>query len=91
VTFVFELAVSFLALGPPPARLVCFILLIFFQWIIFATGNYGFFNNLTMVLTVPLFDDRQFHSGGEYLAVAVATTGGTVTVLVSIIFTFFSS
>ncbi len=88
-TFISELAVPILALGPAPARLACFILLISFQVLIFATGNYGFFNILTMVLTVPLLDDRQFRLAGEYLAVPVATADGTMTVLVSIIFAFF--
>lgn len=88
-TFVSELAVPFLALGPEPARLACFALLIFFQGLIFATGNYGFFNILTMVLCVPLLDDRYFRLVGDYLAVPAATTGGTVTVLVSIIFALF--
>ena len=88
-TFVFELAVPILALGPAPARLACFILLIYFQGLIFATGNYGFFNILTMVLTVPLLDDRHFRLAGDFLTVPATTAGGTVTVLVSIIFALF--
>jgi hypothetical protein len=88
-TFFFELAVPLLALGPAPARLACFFLLIYFQGLIFATGNYGFFNILTMVLSVPLLDDRHFRLAGDYLAVSAATAGGTGTVLVSIIFALF--
>jgi len=57
-TFFFELAVPFLALGPAPARLACFWLLILFQGLLMLTGNYGFFNLLTVVLAVPLLDDR---------------------------------
>jgi len=57
-TFLFELAVPFLALGPAPLRLACFCLLVSFQGLIILTGNYGFFNVLTIVLAVPLLDDR---------------------------------
>jgi hypothetical protein len=56
-TFAMEIGVPFLALGPAPARLAAFILLLFFQLLIFATGNYGFFNILTMVLLVPLLTE----------------------------------
>jgi hypothetical protein len=64
-TFFFELAVPLLALGPAPARLGGFLLLLFFQLLIFATGNYGFFNILTMVMLVPLLDDRQLGLAGD--------------------------
>lgn len=57
-TFFFELAVPFLALGPAPSRLACFLLLSSFQGLIILTGNYGFFNILAIVLAVPLLDDR---------------------------------
>ena len=90
-TFVYELAVPLLALGPEPARLACFILLVSFQGLIFATGNYGFFNILTMALAVPLLDDRHFRLAGDFLAVPAATAGGVETVAVSIIFAIFLS
>jgi len=57
-TFLFELIVPFLALGPAPYKLACFCLLTFFQGLILLTGNYGFFNLLTIVLAVPLLEDR---------------------------------
>lgn len=57
-TFFFELIVPLLALGPAPLRLSCFCLLLIFQALIVLTGNYGFFNILTIVLAVPLLDDR---------------------------------
>ena len=60
VALIFELAVPFLAFGPAQARLAAFLLLVFFQGLIFATGNYGFFNILAAVLAVPLLDDRHF-------------------------------
>lgn len=57
-TFGFELAVPFLFLGPAPLRLAGVALLVFFQGLILLTGNYGFFNLLTIVLCIPLLDDR---------------------------------
>jgi len=57
-TFLFELIVPFLALGPAPFKLACFCLMVFFQGLIILTGNYGFFNCLTIVLAVPLLEDR---------------------------------
>lgn len=57
-TFLFELIVPFLALGPAPFKLACFCLMVFFQGLIILTGNYGFFNILTIVLAVPLLEDH---------------------------------
>lgn len=57
MTLVLELGAPLLALGPQPARIACFILMILLQLLIFTTGNYGFFNILTMVMALPLLDD----------------------------------
>ncbi|HWI41848.1 MAG TPA: lipase maturation factor family protein [Verrucomicrobiae bacterium] len=57
-TFVFELGFPFLALGTAGMRLWGFILLVALQVLIQATGSFGFFNLLTVVLTLPLLDDR---------------------------------
>lgn len=57
-TLFLELAVPFLALGAQSGRLAGFCLLIAFQALIFATGNFGFFNILTAVLAFPLLDDQ---------------------------------
>lgn len=57
-TFLFELIVPLLALGPAPFKLACFGMLFFFQVLIILTGNYGFFNILAIILAVPLLDDR---------------------------------
>lgn len=57
-TFLFEIIVPFLALGPAPFKLACICLLVFFQGLIILTGNYGFFNVLTIVLAVPLLENR---------------------------------
>ena len=59
--FVVELAVPFLALAPSRFRRVraaACVLLCLFQVAIAATGNYGFFNLLTVVLCIALLDDQ---------------------------------
>jgi hypothetical protein len=88
-TFFFELAVPFLVLGPAPARLTGVLLLLFFQLLIFATGNYGFFNILAMVLLVPLLDDRQMLSLAGHLPIAAPAGGEAVRLFIGIIFTVF--
>lgn len=57
-TFFFELVVPVFCLGPATLRLVAGGLLLFFQTLLLLSGSYGFFNLLTMVLCVPLLDDR---------------------------------
>ena len=57
VVFVEELIIPFLMLGPRRIRLIAFWAMMLFQFLIAATGNYGFFNLLTMVLCCVLPDD----------------------------------
>lgn len=56
--FAIELAVPFLFFMPRPFRRTGAWITIVFQLLIAATGNYTFFNLLTIVLCIPLFDDR---------------------------------
>jgi hypothetical protein len=58
VTLVIELGAPFLIFCGRRARLVAFALLVSLQLAIAWTGNYGFFNLLTIVLCVSLLDDR---------------------------------
>jgi hypothetical protein len=58
MTFVLELPVPLLALGPRRARLVSAAGLMALQAGLFASGNYSFYNVLTFVLAVPLLDDE---------------------------------
>jgi predicted DCC family thiol-disulfide oxidoreductase YuxK/tetratricopeptide (TPR) repeat protein len=55
--FMAELIVPFLMFGPRRVRLVAFWGIISFQALILATGNYGFFNLLTIALCFTLPDD----------------------------------
>ncbi len=57
MVFVIELAVPFLFFAPRPWRFLGGFSLLFLQSLIFLTGNYTFFNLLTMALCLFLFDD----------------------------------
>ncbi|MBI4971184.1 MAG: lipase maturation factor family protein [Candidatus Omnitrophica bacterium] len=59
-TLAIELLVPFLVLMPKRLRLLGSILIVAFQLLIIATGNYGFFNWLTIALCVLLIDDRMW-------------------------------
>lgn len=57
MTFVIELGVPFLIFAARALRLTAAGILVWFQCLIAATGNYTFFNLLTIVLCVPVLDD----------------------------------
>jgi lipase maturation factor 1 len=60
VMFAIELLVPFLIFGPRPLRLTACALMVALQAAIAATGNYGFFNLLSVVLCLLLLDDGVF-------------------------------
>jgi hypothetical protein len=57
IMLVIEIAVPFLIFAPRRLRYVAFFLLSGLQVLILATGNYGFFNLLTLALCLLLLDD----------------------------------
>ena len=59
-TFFVELLVPFLIFGPRVLRRSAFVLFGSLQLLIMATGNFGFFNLLTIALAIPLLDDDFF-------------------------------
>ena len=61
-TFVIELAVPFLIFGPRKLRAVAASAFVFLELAILITGNYNFFNLLTIVICVALLDDGFFHA-----------------------------
>ncbi|WP_303721818.1 lipase maturation factor family protein [Malonomonas rubra] len=67
-TFFFELLVPLLFLAPAPLRLLGFLLSIAFQLMLTASGNFGFFNLLTITLLVPLLDASYLWPLQELLA-----------------------
>jgi lipase maturation factor 1 len=58
--FAVELIAPFFVFGPRPIRIVGFMSLVLLQVLIAATGNYGFFNLLAIVLCLSLLDDCDF-------------------------------
>ena len=57
--FYAELVAPFFVFGPRPHRLVGFTSLVVLQVLIAATGNYGFFNLLAVVICFCILDDRR--------------------------------
>jgi len=60
ILFAGELIVPFFVFGPRRLRHAAFVLLALLQAAIAFTGNYAFFNLLTILLCVPLLDDAAF-------------------------------
>jgi predicted DCC family thiol-disulfide oxidoreductase YuxK len=60
--FVVELGLPFLIFAPRRPRRIALYGFVALQALIAATGNYGFFNLLAVVLCVPLVDDRAWPS-----------------------------
>ena len=58
MTFVIELALPICIFLPRNIRLVAAGGFVLLEALIFATGNYNFFNILTIVLCIALLDDR---------------------------------
>ena len=90
-TFFFELLVPFCCLGPAPLKLAGFCLLVLFQALLMLTGSYGFFNILTIVLCVPLLDDRYMGLAGWAATLPAPASSPFMVYLVSTIFMLFLS
>ena len=56
-TYLFEIGFPLLIFGPRPVRLIALAGIVFFQLTILGTGNYNFFNLLTIALGLLLVDD----------------------------------
>lgn len=57
-----ELVIPFLMFAPRPARLAGGMVLLLLQLLIMLSGNYAFFNWLTIALCLSIFDDEFFRS-----------------------------
>ena len=57
LTLAVELGVPFLIWGPRRLRPLAFASMVGFQIVVLATGNYGFFNYLSLALCLWVFDD----------------------------------
>jgi len=60
IMFIFELVVPFFIFVPGRIRILGAVLLVLFQILIILTGNYGFFNILTIALCILLIPDRDW-------------------------------
>ena len=58
--FYAELVAPFFVFGPRPIRRLGFASLVLLQLLIAATGNYGFFNLLAIVICSAMLDDRDW-------------------------------
>jgi predicted DCC family thiol-disulfide oxidoreductase YuxK len=58
--FFAELVIPFFCFMPRIPRRIAFFGIVLFQFTILLTGNYGFFNILTMVICIPLLEDAIF-------------------------------
>jgi hypothetical protein len=65
-----ELIAPWLVFGPRRVRMVGFWNMMLLQALIAATGNYGFFNLLSMVLCLSLVEDRDWPFGSQIAAPA---------------------
>lgn len=70
VTFLIELGAPFLLFGPRRVRYVGAALLLFLQLAIMVTGNYAFFNFLTIALCIWALDDRDMPAFAKRIAKA---------------------
>jgi lipase maturation factor 1 len=70
--FYAELVAPFFIFAPRPIRLLGFVCLVVLQVLIAGTGNYGFFNLLTIVLCLSLLDDRDWNSVRVFVARSLA-------------------
>lgn len=61
-TYFVELLVPVLIFTPESLRIYIFAILVFFQLILIVTGNFAFFNLLTIVLCIPLLSDTYLQS-----------------------------
>lgn len=75
VVFLFEIVLPFFIFTTPEIRFVIFILFVLFQCLIILTGNYAFFNLLTIALCFTLADDSYFPWAKSYLTSTISQPG----------------
>lgn len=78
-TFAIEIGVPFLIIAPRRVRHLACALLIALQLLIGLTGNYGFFNLLTIALCLTLLDDQALAALGAWCRRAWRRRGGEST------------
>jgi hypothetical protein len=86
----FEFVVPFFFFLTPELRFIAALLTIFFQLLISFTGNYAFFNTLTISLCIPLISDDYLTSLLPFdLQITALPENGFITIALSLIGIFF--
>ena len=84
VTYFFEIVVPFFFFFPGEIRMIACFSAILFQLLITLTGNFAFFNTLTIALCIPLIPDRylipffgmpEAHAASPFIQVALNGIG----------------
>lgn len=83
LTFIVEIILPFLIFTTPDLRLLAFIGIVFLQLLIISTGNYAFFNLLTLALCFPLLDDHYFPWAKEFISSSTHAPGLGLSLFVS--------
>lgn len=84
MVFLVEIVVPFLIFTNAEIRFVAFVLLLALQLLIILTGNFAFFNLLTIALCVTLVDDRYFGWVKNFVAIPMNEPTLATSFLVSI-------
>lgn len=87
LVFFIEIILPFFIFTTPELRFLTFVVMVLFQLLIMLTGNFAFFNLLTLALCFPLVDDRYFFWARDYVSQPFAEHHLTASFLVSIIST----
>lgn len=82
--FLFEIVLPFFIFTTPEIRFFTFIIMVLLQLLIMLTGNFAFFNLLTLALCFSLVDDSYVPWAKEYLAPSITTPDLATSFFVSI-------
>lgn len=84
VIFLVEIVLPFFIFTTAELRFFAFIIMGLFQLLIMFTGNFAFFNLLTLALCFPLVDDRYFAWAKDYLPIYTSAPALATSFFVSI-------
>lgn len=81
--FFFEIVLPFFIFTTSEIRFYAFLLMVFFQLLIMLTGNFAFFNILSLALCFPLLDDQHVLWAKNLLAPTITPPDLAVSLFVS--------
>lgn len=82
--FLFEIVLPFFIFTTPELRVFTFIIMVLLQLLIMFTGNFAFFNLLTLALCFTLVDDSYVPWAKDYLSSSITTPDLATSFFVSI-------